>query len=206
MILNIDPKHPNTDKMKKVEECLSDGGIVIYPTDTVYSIGCDLHDQDAMKKVAWIKGIKPEKAEFSIIFDDLSRLSDHSKPIDNPKFKLLKKTLPGPFTFILEGNSKLPKLFFNKRKTVGIRIPDNPIPQQMVSDLGNPVISSSVRDDDALIDHSTDPETIHERYKKDVDIVINGGAGKMTGSTVVDLSDGEAQVVRQGEGDLEAFL
>ncbi len=206
MLLNIDPQHPSTAKMKKVEDCLRDGGIVIYPTDTVYSIGCNLYDQEAMKKVARIKGIKPEKSEFSIIFDDLSRLSDHTKPIDNPNFKLLKKALPGPFTFILKGNSKLPKLFFNKRRTVGIRIPDHAVPRQMVSDLGGPIISSSVHDEDALIDHSPDPEAIHERFGKEVDIVINGGLGNTTGSTVVDLSDGEPQVIRQGGGDLEPLL
>jgi tRNA threonylcarbamoyl adenosine modification protein (Sua5/YciO/YrdC/YwlC family) len=206
MILSIDPEHPSEDKMKKVEECLRDGGTVIYPTDTVYSLGCDLQNQKAMERVAWIQGIKPEKAEFSIVFDDLSHLSDYTKPIDNSSFKLLKKALPGPFTFILEGNSKLPKLFFSKRRTIGIRVPDNPIPRRMVSDLGNPVISSSIHDDDEVLDHSSDPEEIHEKYKKMVDIVINGGIGDRTASTVVDLTDGEPEVVRQGAGDLEAFL
>lgn len=206
MILSIDPQHPSEEKMKKVEECLRDGGMVIYPTDTVYSLGCDLQNQKAMEKAARIQGIKPEKAEFSIIFDDLSHLSDYSKPIDNPSFKLLKKALPGPFTFILEGNSKLPKLFTNKRRTIGIRVPDDPIPRQMVSDLGNPVISSSIHDDDEVLDHSTDPEAIHEKYKKTVDIVINGGVRDRVASTVVDLTENEARIVRQGAGDLEAFL
>ncbi len=206
MLLNIDPQHPNTRKMKKVEECLLDGGVVIYPTDSVYSLGCDLHNQDAMKKVAAIKGIRPEKAEFSIVFDDLSRLSDHTKPIDNPSFKLLKKALPGPFTFVLEGNSKLPKLFFSKRRTVGIRMPDHPIPRQMVSDLGNPIISSSVHDDDELREYSTDPQAIHEKYGNEVDIVIDGGAGSLTATTVVDLTEDEPLVIREGAGELEAFL
>ncbi|MFB6257286.1 MAG: L-threonylcarbamoyladenylate synthase [Flavobacteriales bacterium] len=205
MLLNIDPQHLNTKKMEKVEECLREGGTIIYPTDTVYAIGCDLKDQEAMKKVARIKGLKPENAEFSIVFNDLSHLSDYSKPIDNPSFKLLKRALPGPFTFILEGNSKLPKLFFNKRRTVGIRIPNNPIPRQIVSDLGNPIISSSVHDDDALLDYTTDPEAIHERFEKEVDIVINGGAGNKIASTVVDLSDEEPNVIRQGAGELESL-
>ncbi len=202
MLLNIDPRHPNGRKMKKVEDCLRDGGIVIYPTDSVYTLGCDLHNQEAMKKVARLKGMKPEKAEFSIIFDDLSRLSDHAKPIDNASFKLLKKALPGPFTFIVEGNSKLPKLFFSNRRTVGIRIPDHPIPRQMVSELGNPIISSSIHHEDEVLEYSTDPEAIHEKYEKEVDIVINGGAGKNVASTVVDLTGDEPEIVRQGAGEL----
>lgn len=206
MLLNLDPQNPSTRKMQKVEECLRDGGIVIYPTDTVYSLGCDLNNRDAMEKVARIKGIRPEKAEFSIIFDDLSHLSEYSKPIDNPNFKLLKKALPGPFTFILQGNSKLPKLFFNKRRTVGIRVPDNPIPRQMVSDLGNPIISSSVHDDDELLEHTTDPHAIHEKYAQTVDIVIDGGPGNNTASTVVDLTEQSPTIIRQGVGELEAFL
>lgn len=203
MLLNIDPQHPNERKMKKVEECLREGGIVIYPTDTVYSIGCDLLHQEAMKKVARLKGVKPENAEFSIIFDELSQLSEHTRPIENRTFKLIKKATPGPFTFILEGNSKLPKLFFNKRRTVGIRIPDHAIPRQMVKDLGNPIISTSVYHEDELLEYSTDPEAIHEKYQKEVDIVINGGTGNNVASTVVDLTGDEPKLIRQGAGVLE---
>lgn len=206
MLLRINPEKPNYDEIAEVVTCLRDGGVIIYPTDTVYGIGCDIYKQRAVEKVCKIKGINPEKANFSFICSDLSHLNDFTKPINTATYKVMRKALPGPFTFILEANNNVPKLFKSKKKTVGIRIPDNKICLEIVKQLGNPIMTTSVHDDDDLIEYTTDPELIHEKYKDIVDIVIAGGYGNNEASTVVDCSNGDFVVLRQGMGLLEDFL
>lgn len=206
MLLRINPDKPNYDEIAKVVTCLRDGGVVIYPTDTVYGIGCDINKQRAVERVCKIKGIDPEKANFSFICSDLSHLSDFTRPIDTGIYKVIKKAFPGPFTFILEANNNVPKLFKSKKKTVGIRIPDNIICLEIVKQLGNPIMNTSVHDDDEIIEYTTDPELIYEKYKDVVDIVIAGGYGNNEASTIVDCTDGEFVILRQGLGILEDFL
>lgn len=202
MILKIYPDNPNPKRIQEVADILRNGGIVIYPTDTVYSIGCDLMNQKAIAKVAAIKGIKPEKANFSIICYDLSHISEYAK-INTPDYKLLKKSLPGAFTFILNATGNVPKIFKSKKKTIGIRVPDNNIAREIVLEFGNPIIATSVHDDDEILEYTTDPELIHEKYGKLVDVVIDGGMGNNEASTIVDLTDGEPEIIRQGLGELE---
>ena len=206
MLLRINPDKPNFDEIAQVVTCLRDGGVVIYPTDTVYGIGCDINKQRAVERVCKIKGVDPEKANFSFICSDLSHLSDFTKPINTSTYKLMKKALPGPFTFILEANNNVPKLFKSKKKTVGIRIPNNIICLEIVKQLGNPIMSTSVHDDDEIIEYTTDPELIHEKYKDIVDIVIAGGYGNNEASTIVDCTENEFTILRQGLGVLEDFL
>ncbi len=206
MLLRINSDKPNYDEIAEVVTCLRDGGVVIYPTDTVYGIGCDINKQRAVERVCKIKNIVPEKANFSFICCDLSHLSDFTKPIDTVTYKLMRKALPGPFTFILEANSNVPKLFKSKKKTVGIRIPDNIICLEIVKQLGNPIMSTSVHDDDEIIEYTTDPELIHEKYKDIVDIVIAGGYGNNEASTIVDCTEGGFTIIRQGLGVLEEFI
>ncbi len=206
MLLRINSEKPNYNEIAQVISCLRDGGVVIYPTDTVYGIGCDIHKQRAVERVCKIKGIDAEKANFSFICSDLSHLSDFTKPISTATYKVMKKALPGPFTFILEANNNVPKLFKSKKKTVGIRIPDNNICLEIVKQLGNPIMSTSVHDEDELIEYTTDPERIHEKYKNLVDIVIAGGYGNNQASTIVDCTDGDFSILRQGLGVLEDFL
>jgi len=202
MLLRINPDKPNYDEIAKVVECLRNGGLVIYPTDTIYGIGCDINKQRAVERVCKIKGIDPEKANFSFICSDLSHLSAYTKPINTATYKVIKKSLPGPFTFILEANNNVPKLFRSKKKTVGIRIPDNAICLEIVKQLGNPIMSTSVHDDDEIIEYTTDPVLIHEKYKDLVDIVIAGGYGNNQASTVVDCTNGDFSILRQGMGVL----
>lgn len=206
MLLRINPEKPNDSEIAQVVTCLRDGGIIIYPTDTVYGMGCDINKQRAVERVCKLKGIDCEKANFSFVCSDLSHLSDFTKPISTSIYKLMKKALPGPFTFILEGNNNVPKLFKSKRKTVGIRIPDNNICLEIVRKLGNPIMSTSVHDDDELLDYTTDPELIYEKYKDKVDIVIAGGYGNNEPSTVVDCTTEEFTILRQGLGVLEEFV
>ncbi len=206
MLLRINSSKPNDTEIARVVSCLRDGGLIIYPTDTVYGIGCDIHKQRAVERVCKIKGIDPEKANFSFICSDLSHLSDFTKPISTTTYKLMKKALPGPFTFILEGNNHVPKLFKSKKKTVGIRIPNNPICLEIVKQLGNPIMSTSVHDEDEVIGYTTDPELIYDKYKNLVDIVIAGGYGNNQASTVVDCTTEEFTVLRQGLGVLEEFI
>jgi len=203
MLLKIHPDNPSPNKIKIVVECLKKGGIIIYPTDTVYGLGCDIYNQKAVRRICKIKGIKPEKANFSFICCDLSHLSDFTKNVDTPTYKWMKQTLPGAFTFILNANNKVPKLFKSNKKTVGIRIPDNNIARQIVNELGNPILSTSIYDDDEIIEYTTDPELIYERYKDVVDIVINGGFGSNEASTVLDCTNHEPEIIRQGKGVLE---
>jgi tRNA threonylcarbamoyl adenosine modification protein (Sua5/YciO/YrdC/YwlC family) len=193
---------PNESAVKKVVEILKDGGLVIYPTDTVYGLGCDITNTKALEKVAKIKGIKLEKANLSFICSDLSHLSDYVKQIDTATFKLLKRALPGAYTFILPGNNDLPKIFKNK-KTVGIRVPDNNIIRAIVKELGNPIISTSIHDEDEIVEYSTDPELIFEKWQNLVDAVIDGGYGDNIPSTIIDLSGFEPEIVREGKGSLD---
>ncbi len=202
MLLKIYPENPNPRHIRMVVECLLDGGIIIYPTDTVYGLGCDIFKSKAIERIAQIKGIKVEKANFSFICNDLSQLADYSKPIPNPIFKLMKSNLPGPFTFILNASNNVPKLIQSKKKTVGIRIPDNSIPLEIVRELGNPIMSTSIHDDDKILEYTTDPELIYEKYNKLVDIVIDGGYGDNEPSTVVDCTVDVPIIIREGKGAL----
>ncbi|MEO6902568.1 MAG: L-threonylcarbamoyladenylate synthase [Bacteroidia bacterium] len=206
MLLRINPEKPNYDEIAQVVKCLQNGGIIIYPTDTVYGIGCDINKQRAVERVCKLKGIELEKAHFSFICADLSQLSDFSQPISTSTYKVMKKALPGPFTFILEANNNVPKLFRSKKKTVGIRIPNNHICTEIVRQLGNPIMNTSVHDDDDVVKYTTDPEVIYERYKTKVDIVIAGGYGNNEPSTVVDCTNGDYSILRQGQGILEEYL
>jgi len=193
---------PNEAAIAKVVKVLKDGGLVIYPTDTVYGLGCDITNTKALERIAKIKGVKLEKANFSFICHDLSNLSDYVKQVDTATFKLLKRALPGPYTFILPGNNNLPKEF-KKKITVGIRIPDNNIALEIVRQLGNPIVSTSIRDEDDVIEYTTDPELIFEKWQNLVDLVIDGGYGDNKGSTIIDLSGDEPIVVREGKGSLD---
>lgn len=200
MFLKIYPENPNQREIDKVTEVLRDGGLVIYPTDTVYAIGCDALNVRAVEKICQMKGINPQKSNLSIICYDLSNLSEYAK-VSNSVFKLMKKNLPGPFTFILPTSSELPKIYKN-RKEVGIRVPDNNIIRTMVHELGNPILTMSVRDEDDIIEYTTDPELINEKYEHLVDIIIDGGYGGAEASTVVDCTTDEFDIIRQGKGEL----
>lgn len=195
---------PSEAAIKKVVEVLRNGGLVIYPTDTVYGLGCDITNSRALEKLAKIKGIKLEKANFSFVCSSLSNLSDYVKQIDTSTFKILKRALPGPYTFILPGNNDLPKEF-RKKKTVGIRVPNNNIALQIVEMLGNPIVSTSIRDEDEVIEYSTDPELIFEKWQNKVDLVIDGGYGDNVASTIIDLTGYEPEVVREGKGSLDVL-
>ena len=200
--IKIYPDHPNPAAIKKVVDVLKNGGLIIYPTDTVYGLGCDITNTKALERVAKIKGIKLEKANFSFICYDLSNISDFVKQIDTATFKILKKALPGPYTFILPGNNNLPKEF-KKKKTVGIRVPDHQVAREIVKMLGNPIISTSIYDEDEVIEYSTDPELIFEKWQNLVDLVIDGGYGDNQPSTIIDLSGFEPEVIRKGKGEID---
>ncbi len=201
-IIKVYNDNPNLKVIEKIVKVLKKGGLIIYPTDTVYGLGCDITNTKALEKIARIKGVKLDKANFSFVCNDLSHLSDYVKQIDQPTFKLLKRALPGPYTFILEGNNNLPKAF-KKKKTVGIRVPDNNIARAIVQALGNPIVSTSIKDDDEVIEYTTDPELILEKWNNKVDLVVDGGYGDNKASTIIDLSKGELEVVREGKGSLE---
>ncbi|SFD79489.1 L-threonylcarbamoyladenylate synthase [Thermophagus xiamenensis] len=204
MLIRIHPDNPNAREIEKVVGILRDGGIVIYPTDTVYGLGCDINNTKALERISRIKGINPRKDHLSIICHDLSHLSDFTKPLNNSTFKILKKNLPGPFTFILPANNNVPKFFKSNKKTIGLRIPDNAIIREIVRKLGNPILSTSIKDEDDIIEYTTDPELIHEKYQDLVDAVIDGGYGGNIASTVVDCTnDLEYKVVREGKGILQ---
>jgi tRNA threonylcarbamoyl adenosine modification protein (Sua5/YciO/YrdC/YwlC family) len=201
-LIRIYEENPNPKDIRKVVKVLRDGGLIIYPTDTVYGLGCDITNTSALEKIAQIKGVKLEKANFSFICENLSNLSDYVKQIDTQTFKILKRTLPGPYTFILPGNSNLPNVF-KKKKTVGIRVPNNNICKAIVKELGNPIVSTSIRDEDEVIEYTTDPELILEKWDNLVDIVIDGGYGDNIPSTVIDLTTSSPEVIRQGKGSIE---
>ncbi|MBL4744973.1 MAG: threonylcarbamoyl-AMP synthase [Flavobacteriaceae bacterium] len=195
-------ENPNEREIDKIVTILKKGGLIIFPTDTVYGLGCDITNTKAMEKVAQLKGIKLAKANFSFICHDLSNLSDFVKQIDTPTYKILKKALPGPYTFVLPASTKLPKAF-KHRKTVGIRVPDNTIIRALVKELGNPIVSTSIRDDDDVVEYTTDPELINEKWGHIVDVIIDGGYGDNQASTVVDLSQDEIEIIREGKGTID---
>ena len=200
--IKIYEENPNPKEIKRVVKILRAGGVIIYPSDTVYALGCDIKNTRAMERVAQLRGVKLEKANFSFVCEDLSNLSDYVKQIDTPTFKLLKRNLPGPYTFILPGNNNLPTVF-KKKKEVGIRVPDNSITRAIVQELGNPIISTSIKDEDEVIEYTTDPELILEKWDNLVDLVIDGGYGGNIPSTVIDLTGAEPVVIREGKGSLE---
>ena len=195
---------PSESAIAKVVKVLKEGGLVIYPTDTVYGLGCDITNTKALERIAKIKGVKLEKANFSFVCHDLSNISDYVKQLDTPTFKLLKKALPGAYTFILPGNQNLPKEF-KKKTTVGIRVPDNNIALEIVRQLGNPIVSTSIHDEDDVIEYTTDPELIFEKWQNRVDLVIDGGYGDNQPSTIIDFSNGFPVVLREGKGSLDIF-
>jgi tRNA threonylcarbamoyl adenosine modification protein (Sua5/YciO/YrdC/YwlC family) len=203
MLLRIYPENPNQDRIRKVVDVLEAGGIIIYPTDTIYAMGCDIKANKSIDKIASLKGLNPMNPDMSLIFHDMSQLSEYTIIRDNSVFKLLKRNLPGPFTFIVQANNQIPKLFKNKKKTVGIRIPDNNIIMELVKELGRPIITTSIHDPDEVIEYTTDPELIYEKYRDFAEIVIDGGYGKNEASTIVDCTSGEIKVIRQGLGILE---
>ena len=203
MILRVYPENPNTRHLRKVVEVLEAGGIIIYPTDTVYAMGCDVKANKAIEKIARLKGLNPDNPDLSIIFRDMSQLSEYTIIRDDNIFRLLKRNLPGPFTFIVKANNQIPKLFKNKKKTVGIRIPDNKIVHEIIKELGRPIITTSIHDPDEIIEYTTDPELIWEKYRDFADIVINGGYGRNEASTIVDCTGDEITIIRQGLGQLE---
>ena len=201
-ILKIHPDNPQEQLIEQAVKVLKSGGLIIYPSDTVYALGCDINNIKAMERLAQLKKIKLEKAQFSIICNDLSHLSNFTKPIDTSVFRFLKSYIPGPFTFILDANKNLP-LAYKGNKTVGIRVPAHPVPQMIVEKLGFPIASTSIKDDDEVIEYSTDPELIAEKYDKLVDLVIDSGYGDNMASTIVDLTSGEPEILREGKGVLE---
>jgi tRNA threonylcarbamoyl adenosine modification protein (Sua5/YciO/YrdC/YwlC family) len=203
MLIKIYDKNPSEKAIRQAAKVLEDGGLVIFPTDTIYAIGCNVYSPRALERMARIKGVNPKNANFSFLFHDLSHLSEYTRPISNEVYKLMKRTLPGPYTFILEANSNVPKILGVKKKTVGIRIPDNHILLEILRELGKPVMSTSVHDDDEIIEYTTDPELIHERYEDLVDLVIDGGHGDNQPSTVYDCSGEEIIILREGKGEIE---
>ncbi len=202
MLLKIYPDNPSQKLIRTVMECLGNNGIVIFPTDTIYALGCNIFSPKAIDRIAKIKGTKKEKANFSFLFYDLSQLSDFTKPLSNEVFKLMRQTLPGPFTYILEASNKVPKIFHNRKKTLGVRIPENNIISEIIRELGNPLMSTSIRDEDEILEYTTDPELIYEKYQHLVDIVIDGGYGDNQPSTVIDCTVGEIEIIREGKGKL----
>jgi tRNA threonylcarbamoyl adenosine modification protein (Sua5/YciO/YrdC/YwlC family) len=202
MFIKLYNENPNPRDILKVVEVLKQGGIIIYPTDTVYGMGCDITQQKAVEQVARLKGINIEKSNFSFICSDLSHLSVYARPISNSVFKTIKKNTPGPFTFILEASSNVPKYFKGKKKTVGIRVPDNNIIREIIRELGNPILSTSIHDEDEILEYTTDPELIYEKFKDITDLVIDGGFGELVPSTVVDFTASNPVIVRQGKGKL----
>ena len=201
MLIKIYPENPNPKHIRQIVDTLERGGVIIYPTDSVYSIGCDMNNHKAFERLAKLKGIKPEKAQFAIICHDLSHLSAYAKPLNNSIYKMMKRALPGPFTFILNASNQIPKIFKSKKKTIGIRVPDNDIARLIVKELGRPLVVSSVKDDE--IEYTTDPELIHEKYGHLVDLVVDGGMGNIIETTVVDCTGNEPEIIREGAGEID---
>ena len=205
MLLHIHPKNPDHRKIKKVVECLKNGGVIIYPTDTVYAFGCDVYNKKAMQRLCQIKGVDIKKHNLSFVCYDLSHIADFTKQLRTSTYKLMKKALPGPYTFILNANTRIPKLFKNKKKEVGIRIPHNNIPREIVKELGNPIVTTSVKDEDMLIEYSTDPELIYEYFKTQIDLLISSGYGASTPSTIIKCTNDFPEILRIGKGDTSLF-
>ena len=203
MLVRIYNDNPNPRHIRQIVDLLENGGVIIYPTDTVYAMGCDILATKTIERIARFKGLNPDNPELSLIFHDMSQLSEYTIIRDNIIFKLLKRNLPGPFTFIVPANSQIPKMFKNKKKTVGIRIPDNSIVLELVRELGRPIITTSIHDQDEVIEYTTDPELIYEKYRDFADAVIDGGYGNNEASTIVDCTGEEIEIVRQGLGALE---
>lgn len=206
MLIKVYHPNPNEKHIQQIVDVLEKGGIIIYPTDTVYGMGCDINNQKAIQRICEIKGIKPEKSNLSFVCYDLTDIALYTKPFDTAIFRLLKKALPGPFTFIFNASSHVPKLLSSKKKTVGIRVPDNDIAREIVKTLGRPILSTSIYDDDKIIEYATDPELIYEKYRDVVDVVIDGGYGATEASTVVDVTSGVPEILREGKGRLEDYI
>lgn len=202
-LIKLYPENPDPRKIQKIVDVLRDGGVIIYPTDTIYGMGCNIHNQRAVERIALIKGIKTKKHNFSFICYDLSNISEYTRALSTPVFKVMKKTLPGPYTFILEANNNVPKILNSNKKTVGIRVPDHSIPRLLVKELGSPILTTSIRDEDEVIEYSTDPELIYEKYRDLVDIVIDGGYGQNVASTILDCTGGEIEIIREGLGPVD---
>lgn len=204
-LLRIHPDNPQQRLIDEVINCLKKGGVIIYPTDTVYAIGCDMFHHKAIERLCKMKGVKPNQANLSIICNDLSHLSEFAKQLDNSIFKLMKKTLPGPYTYILRASGNVPKILHHKKKTIGIRVPDNKIALMIAEQLGNPIITTSLKLDDDILEYPTDPELIYDDFGEMVDMVIDGGYGKIEGSSVIDATTVDVEVVREGLGDVSMF-
>lgn len=202
MVVELNPSSPDDRIIQDIVKVLNKGGVIIYPTDTVYALGCSLHHKRAIENLAKLKGIKLKKANFALMCYDLSTLSEYTKYIDRPTYKILNKNLPGQFTFILPASSRIPKLFDSNKKTVGIRIPDSNIVRAIVKELGHPLVTTSIHDDDEILEYTTDPYAIQEKWDSQVDLIIDGGYGRNEPSTVVDCSDGDVEIIRQGIGEL----
>jgi len=202
MLLKLYPENPNQRHIASITKILGEGGVIIYPTDTIYAFGCDLKQAGALAQIARLKGVRPEKTDFSLICQDLSSIAEYAR-VETPTFKLMKKALPGPFTFILQARNKVPKLFQRKKKTIGIRIPDNNIALAIVKELGNPLVTASIHDEDEVIEYTTDPEQLCERFD---DVIVDGGYGNNAPSTVVDSTGEKPVVVREGIGQIELYL
>lgn len=206
MLVRVNATRPDSQTIGQIVSCLRNGGVVIYPTDTVYALGCDITQPKAIERICRLKGIKPEKSNFSFVCSDLSHLSEFTRPIPNTVFRIMKRALPGPYTFILEANSNVPRLLKQNKKTVGIRVPDNGICQEIVKQLGHPLISTSLHDtSDDILEYFSDPEIIHRQYQDSVDMVVDGGFGNIYPSTILDCSEEEIRVVREGLGSLDVI-
>ncbi|EAZ80550.1 L-threonylcarbamoyladenylate synthase [Algoriphagus machipongonensis] len=205
-LIRLYEENPDPKKIREIAALLRDGAVVIYPTDTVYGLGCDITNTRAVERICRIKGINPRKHNFSFVCADLSTISHYTRVITKPVFKMMKKALPGPYTFILEANTQVPKILHSKKKTVGIRVPDHKVPRMLVEELGQPLLSTSIRDEDEVLEYSTDPELIFEKYEHLVDVVIHGGFGQNIGSTVLDCTGHEMEIIREGLGNVEEIL
>ena len=205
MLLEIHPDNPHKRNIDVVVDCLKKGGVIIYPTDTIYGLGCDIYNNEAIERICRIKNINPKKAQFSFVCSDLSHINDYTKSFNTPIFRLLKKALPGPFTFILEASKQVPKMLKTKKDTVGIRVPDHNICHEIVKALGHPIMSTSLPMD-ADVEYYTDPEIMYEVFQNDVDIVIDGGHGSIIPSTIIDCTEGSPELIREGAGDWEKLI
>ncbi|MCW8897107.1 MAG: L-threonylcarbamoyladenylate synthase [Flavobacteriales bacterium] len=203
MLIKIYPENPDERRIQQVIDVLKKGGVIVYPTDSVYSMGCDMANKRAVEKMAQLKGVKLEEVNFSLICYDLSNISEYTVQFGTDIYKMMKRALPGPYTFILNANKNIPKLFQSKKQTIGIRVPDNNIARTIVNQLGNPMLSTSVHDDDEILEYTTDPELIHERYDGQIDLVIDGGFGNNEASTVIDCTGETPEILRQGIGEVD---